>query len=127
MYVRHAEMIAAALVMIFDFNSERAHEEVGKVFRRYANREVSQGTRDRFVHEDPVNVAAEIANVPWSDIEDHQRAESDANPDGAPSFREPYLSKIRRYNEEVRKPYERDAAEHYEKQVQPAMQKLGLG
>jgi len=111
-YRLHAQMIEAALVRIFEFDEGRAKTSVASLLRRYAD--APEGERDFFVHEDPVNLAAEIAQQP-NVARDAVRGV------------EPFASRLKSYNENVRSPTARQARAHYETNVRPIFDKLKLG
>jgi hypothetical protein len=104
----HAQMIEAALVEIFDFDKASAKASVAVLLQRYDDAPVRE--RDYFVHEDPVNLAAEIAE----------------KPDAAFDI-EPFASRLKSYNENIRPAFMRRAREHYETKVKPNFDKLKAG
>jgi hypothetical protein len=105
MYQAHGSMIEGALVIIFEFDQKTARDAVDALTRRYAD--VPVATRNVFVHEDPVKIAAEIAGKPATALEE-----------------EPYASLVKRYNAEVRTVFEKRGAWHSKELVKPAFEKL---
>lgn len=107
-YRLHAEMIEAALTEIFDFNEKTAKASVKSLLECYADAPIRE--RDFFVHEDPVNLAAEIAKQPDEVFDE-----------------EPFASRLDRYNERIRPVFEKRADEIYNTKVKPVFNKLTLG
>jgi hypothetical protein len=105
MYRAHRSMIEGALVIIFQFDQKAARAAVDTLTNRYGNAPVP--VRDLFVHEDPVKVAAEIAQKPASTLEE-----------------EPYASLVKRYNAEVRADFERRGARHANEYIKPVLERL---
>jgi hypothetical protein len=108
MYRAHRSMIEGALVIIFQFDQKTARSAVDNLTRQYA--EVPLATRDAFVHEDPVKVAAEVAGKPITALE-----------------QEPYAGLVKRYNAEVRTHYEGQGYWHSKELAKPAFEKLTSG
>jgi hypothetical protein len=106
LYRTHAEMTMRALVLIFQFPETRAKEAVGELWRRY--NDASEATRDRLIHEDPVNLAAEIAEKPWRTLVVDEGILTEDNPgkDWVELLQEPFATGLRRYNAEVRAEFE---------------------
>src|SRR3954452_11647767 len=118
-YQTHQQMTVAALQIIFGRSKPEAESAVQALWHRYAEATVSM--RDRLIHEDPINLAAELAGMPWpTDIRTTDQdktiadlrklAEEDEHPERprAPwieSIREPFRSRIKRYNAKVRADY----------------------
>ena len=67
MYANHTRMTVDALVMNFEFDRASAEAAVSSIWAQFA--EAPGSTRDRLVHEDPVNLATEIAKKHWTDLE----------------------------------------------------------
>ena len=107
-YRLHAEMIEAALVGIFAFDERKAKTSVAALLECYADAPMRE--RDFFVHEDPVNLAAEIAEKP-DDVFDVK----------------PFAERLKYYNEQVRPDFDRRAEEIYNTKVKPVFDKLTLG
>jgi hypothetical protein len=80
----HAWMTVEALVRVFCWSRPKAQGAVAALWKRYDA--VPAATRDRLVHEDPVNLAAELAEVAQTAL-----AEG------------PYQERLQQYNLEVRK------------------------
>ena len=98
---RHADMTARALVMIFQYGERDATGAVAKLMDQ-----VKGPSRDRLVHEGPVNLAARIAHTPTTDL-----------------LKQPYAERIKRYNIEVRPFFEKEAQDDYDKNVRPGFEK----
>jgi hypothetical protein len=108
MYRCHARAIEKALVIVFDYSPVAAEEAVGGVTRRFDKAPLA--TRDAFAHEDPLKIAAEIAQVPATVFKDPQ-----------------YVERIKEYNTKVRADYEKQGAQHYEQWVKPIFEKMRRG
>ena len=84
LYRDHVWMTVGALVRIFGWRRSKAESTVAALWQRYDG--APADTRDRLVHEDPVNLAAELAG---------RRS--------AVLTEEPYRDRLQRYDAEVRK------------------------
>jgi hypothetical protein len=91
MFEAHRNMTVQALVAIFDWKADGATGAVSELWKRYA--EASTATRERLVHEDPVNLAAEIAKTSPDDL-----------------LKEPFAGRVSRYNAEIRPAFEKARA-----------------
>jgi hypothetical protein len=108
MHLHHARAIKEALEIVFKFSPDGAEKAVGLVTRRFDRAPLA--TRDAFAHEDPLKIAAEIANVPATVFKDAQ-----------------YVEQIKQYNTKVRADYEKQGAQHYEQWVKPIFEKMRRG
>jgi hypothetical protein len=107
-YRCHARAIEEALVIVFQYSQGGAEDAVGRVTRRFDKAPFA--TRDAFAHEDPLKIAAEIAQVPATVFKDVQ-----------------YVERIKQYNTKVRADYEKQGAQHYEQWVKPIFEKMRRG
>jgi hypothetical protein len=101
----HARMIRAALVEIFQFPDARAERSVADLLRKYDA--APQRERDFLLHEDPVNLAMEIAG----------KSEK-SQPD--------FSDRLKRYNEQTRPRLVDEARRLYDSKFKPVLEKLGL-
>jgi hypothetical protein len=108
MHELHARMTARALTVIFQFTNEAADHQVG-IFLHTRFGDLPVSTRDQILHEDPVNLAAEIAGRPTALTE------------------EPFAERVKYYGAEVRPSFEKEAAEFYDKKVTPLLGKVFSG
>jgi hypothetical protein len=104
MHQCHAHAIEDALVIVFHYDRPGARDAVGKVTGRFDKAPLA--TRDAFAHEDPLKLAAEIAQVPATVFQDAQ-----------------YADRIKEYDTKVRADYEKWGAEHYEQWIKPIFQR----
>ena len=106
LYRAHAEMTARALILIFQFAETAATEAVNRLWNRY--KDASDAARDRLIHEDPVNLAAELADKEWRSllVDESVLATERREKDWADLLREPFATGLKRYNAEVRPAFE---------------------
>lgn len=140
-YETHQRMTVAALQIIFERPRPEAETAVRRLWHRYA--EASVSTRDRLVHEDPINLAAELAGMPWPTdprTTDPERtiadlgklAAEDEHPERPRApwielIREPFASRIKKYNAEVRADCERLSLDAFGKRAKTRFEKAMLG
>src|SRR6266849_1223957 len=108
MHELHARMPARALTVIFQFANEAADHQVVICHHTFFF-QAEDGIRDQILHEDPVNLAAEIAGRPTALTE------------------EPFAERVKYYDAEVRPSFEKEAAEFYDKKVTPLLGKVFSG
>jgi hypothetical protein len=136
MYEMHRQMSVRALCIIFEWSPTDAENAVRQLWARYDD--MLQSTRDRLVHEDPVNLAAEIAGMPWPrDLDQTDpsktiadlaklRAEDLDRPLPWIELKEPYASRIKQYNNEVRQEFEKLSINHDGKRMKTPFEKAML-
>jgi hypothetical protein len=101
----HARMIKAALIEIFQFPDGRAQKRVDDLLRHYDDAPARE--RDFFIHEDPVNLATQIAGKSKIEPQELDR-------------------RLKYYNEQVRPKFVDEARRQYETNVKPTLEKAGL-
>lgn len=101
----HARMIKVALIEIFQFPDRRAEDRVHDFLQKYSD--APERERDFLIHEDPVNLAAQIAG------------KSDIDP-------QDFARRLKHYNEQVRPRFVAEAKRQYETKIKPGLEKLGL-
>jgi hypothetical protein len=137
-YKMHQSMTVRALCVVFDRSEGDATEAVRALWARYAEAPVS--TRDRLVHEDPLNLAAEIAEMPWprdldstdpeKTIADLQKLKDEDPEHPLPWIelvKEPFATRIQKYNIQVRDEFERLGVENYSKRKLTPFEKTMVG
>jgi hypothetical protein len=140
-YETHRRMTVLALRIIFEQPAEKAEMAVQGLWKRYAEAAVS--TRDRLVHEDPLNLAAELAEMPWptdpreadpqKTIADLPKLTEEVEHPERPRtpwidlIREPFRSRVRKYNAEVRADFEKMGLEASGKRAKTPFERSMLG
>jgi hypothetical protein len=101
----HQSMTVEALVTLFEYREERAQAAVKDWWRRAE--EAPASTLQWLVHEDPVNAAAKIAERPLVTLINHDVPEEKrAGMSLADQLIEPFASRLRDFNANVRPRFE---------------------
>lgn len=105
MHQRHDAMTVRALMTIFDWEQRDAENAVAEMVSHFAG-----PLRDRLNHEGPINLAARIAGTQPTDL-----------------TQEPFIDKVRKYDDEVRPEFEKAAFDDYRNNVEPNFRRLKYG
>ena len=68
LYREHASMTVLALIVLFKWDAQRARVQVEGVWERFHRADVSASTRNSLLHEDPVNLALDLAQEKWGTL-----------------------------------------------------------
>lgn len=68
LYREHASMTVRALIVLFDWDAQRARLAVEGVWESFHRPDVSASTRNSLLHEDPVNLALDLAQETWGTL-----------------------------------------------------------